>query len=57
MARENGLVVYIGFPKGYYSVSVNGVKRKDEREKKKRVNNEPLIYSEQGRMGHRVREF
>lgn len=30
MARENGWVVYIGFPKamGYYSVSVNGVKRK-----------------------------
>lgn len=51
MARENGWVVYIGFPKamGYYSVSVNGVKRR-ERKKKRRetVNNEPLIYSERG---------
>lgn len=59
MARENGWVVYIGFPKamGYYSVSVNGVKRKGREGKKRRetVNNEPLIYSEGE--GDRVREF
>lgn len=36
MARENGWVVYIGFPKamGYYSVSVNGVKRRERKKKK-----------------------
>lgn len=56
MARENGWVVYIGFPKamGYYSVSVNGVKRKGKK-RRETVNNEPLIYSEGE--GDRVREF